>query len=173
MCLLQNNQSEPFSKMNIFTYKIPFLFKTLVVEYVTTFFINIFIEIAVKIFTKNKAIIAWREDKSTISSKIQVKKSLKSPLTLCKQEIHIFFRIASPFLRSISQWIFHIVFVYFSAWVLSTIWLIWIITKRSRKSSIMCQSLPNYFVVAAGMIGLCKRFCFLNLIWRLQNCLGC
>jgi len=58
MCLLQNNQSEPFSKMNIFTYKIPFLFKTLVVEYVTTFFINIFIEIAVKIFTKNKAIIA-------------------------------------------------------------------------------------------------------------------
>lgn len=60
MCLLQNNQSEPFSKMNIFTDKIPIFSKILIVESVMTFFINSFIEVAVKIFTENKALITWK-----------------------------------------------------------------------------------------------------------------
>lgn len=37
MYLLQNNQSEPFSEMNIFTYKIPIFPKILVVKSVMTF----------------------------------------------------------------------------------------------------------------------------------------
>lgn len=61
MYLLQNNQSEPFSEMNIFTYKIPIFPKILVVKSVMTFFVNIFIEIDIKIFTENKALITWQK----------------------------------------------------------------------------------------------------------------
>lgn len=112
MYLLQNNQSEPFSKMNIFTYKIP-IFPKILVKSVMTFFVNIFIEIDIKIFTENKALITWKKkDKSTILPKIQAKTPWKSPLTLCKQKINIFFRATFPLLiRSISEMDFFVCFL--------------------------------------------------------------
>lgn len=61
MCLLQNNQSEPFSKLNIFAYRIPIFSKTLVVESATVFFVNIFIEIDAEVYTENKALIIWKK----------------------------------------------------------------------------------------------------------------
>lgn len=61
MYLLQNNQSEPFSEMNIFTHKIPIFPKILVVKSVMTSFVNIFIEKDIKIFTENKALITWQK----------------------------------------------------------------------------------------------------------------
>lgn len=61
MCLLQNNQPEPFSKLNIFAYRIPIFSKILVVESAMVFFVNIFIEIAVEVFTENKDLIIWNK----------------------------------------------------------------------------------------------------------------
>lgn len=56
MCLLQNNQPEPVSKLNIFAYRIPIFSKTLVVESAVIFFVNIFIEIDAEVYTENKAL---------------------------------------------------------------------------------------------------------------------
>lgn len=66
MCLLQNNQPEPFSQLNIFAYRIP-IFSKILVESAMIFFVNIFIEIDIEVFTENKALIIWKKKKISYS----------------------------------------------------------------------------------------------------------